>query len=233
MWPAPAPLRVVIADDDEPYAELIADLLHGHPELEVIGIAKDGGGGGAARLLAGCGHRRDGSRHAPHRRDRRDSAGARGAPRMCVLMLSGADPKRIQDARDAGAAGYVDKQHAPAELVPALLSPSAHRARRPRRLIIRPRHSPDGVEPLHSSTGATRTAPGLRVYHGRMEQVHPHRSRRATRRSSTHSRICSSVCGRTGRTSRSAATRRSWQTRPSGWSARAPRSSFLRRSPSS
>jgi response regulator NasT len=43
-------------------------------------------------------------------------------PRMCVLMLSGADPERIQDARDAGAIGYVNKLHAPSDLVPALLA---------------------------------------------------------------------------------------------------------------
>ena len=43
-------------------------------------------------------------------------------PRLCVLMLSGADPERLHEARDAGAIGYVDKVHAPADLVPALLS---------------------------------------------------------------------------------------------------------------
>jgi hypothetical protein len=37
-------------------------------------------------------------------------------------MLSGADPDRIQDARDAGAVGYVNKLDAPADLVPALLA---------------------------------------------------------------------------------------------------------------
>lgn len=130
MWPDPAPLRVVIADDDERYAELIADLLHGHPELEVIGIAKDG----EEAVQLACWQdadivvmdldmpRIDGIVATRLVREAR--------PRMCVLMLSGADPKRIQDAWDAGAAGYVDKQHAPAELVPALLAlciaPAAH-----------------------------------------------------------------------------------------------------------
>ena len=42
MWPESETLRVVIADDDERYAELIAMLLQSRPELEVIGIAKDG-----------------------------------------------------------------------------------------------------------------------------------------------------------------------------------------------
>ena len=40
--PDHAPLRVVIADDDQRYAELIAALLHDQPEFDVIGIAKDG-----------------------------------------------------------------------------------------------------------------------------------------------------------------------------------------------
>jgi CheY-like chemotaxis protein len=43
-------------------------------------------------------------------------------PRVCVLMLSGADPERLDEAREAGAVGYVHKAHAPADLVPALLA---------------------------------------------------------------------------------------------------------------
>jgi CheY-like chemotaxis protein len=42
MWPDTPPLRVLIADDDERYAELVAGLLHRAAELEVVGIAKDG-----------------------------------------------------------------------------------------------------------------------------------------------------------------------------------------------
>lgn len=130
MWPETAPLRVVIADDDERYAELVADLLHGHPELEVIGIAKDG----EEAVQLACWQdadivlmdvdmpRIDGIVATRLVREAR--------PRMCVLMLSGADPERIQEAREAGAIGYVNKLHAPADLLPALLSictaPAAH-----------------------------------------------------------------------------------------------------------
>jgi DNA-binding NarL/FixJ family response regulator len=122
MWPEPAPLRVVIADDDERYAELIADLLHGRPELEVIGIAKDG----EEAVQLACWQdadivlmdvdmpRIDGILATRLVREAR--------PRMCVLMLSGADPERIEEARAAGAIGYVDKLHAPEDLVPALLA---------------------------------------------------------------------------------------------------------------
>ena len=130
MWPEPAPLRVVIADDDERYCELVADLLYERPELEVIGIAKDG----EEAVQLACWQdadivlmdidmpRIDGIVATRLVRNAR--------PRMCVLMLSGADPDRIQEAREAGAIGYVDKREAPAELVPALLAlcrtPAAH-----------------------------------------------------------------------------------------------------------
>ena len=122
MWPEPAPLRVVIADDDERFAEMIAALLHDRTEFEVIGIAKDG----EEAVQLACWQdadvvlmdidmpRIDGIVATRLMREAR--------PRMCVLMLSGADPDRVLDARDAGAVGYVDKLDAPAELVPALLA---------------------------------------------------------------------------------------------------------------
>jgi DNA-binding NarL/FixJ family response regulator len=128
MWPEPAPLRVVIADDDEGYAELVADLLHGQPEFEVIGIAKDG----EEAVQLACWQdadivlmdvdmpRIDGVLATRLVREAR--------PRMCVLMLSGADPERIEEARSAGAIGYVNKLHAPEDLVPALLAICATQA---------------------------------------------------------------------------------------------------------
>ena len=113
MPPDPAPLRVVIADDDERYAELIAALLHDRPELDVIGIAKDG----EEAVQLACWQdadvvlmdidmpRIDGIVATRLVREAR--------PRMCDLMLSGADPERFQEARDAGAIGYVNKLDAP------------------------------------------------------------------------------------------------------------------------
>jgi len=122
MWPEPAPLRVVIADDDEGYAELVADLLHGQAEFEVIGIGKDG----EEAVQLACWQdadivlmdvdmpRIDGIVATRLVREAR--------PRMCVLMLSSADAERIEEARAAGAIGYVNKLHPPADLVPALLA---------------------------------------------------------------------------------------------------------------
>lgn len=131
MWPERAPLRVVIADDDEAYAELIADLLHGRPELEVIGIAKDG----EEAIQLACWQdadvvlmdidmpRIDGLVATRLVREAR--------PRMCVLMLSSAEPGLIEEALAAGAIGYVDKRHAPAELVPTVLALCAAPAGQP------------------------------------------------------------------------------------------------------
>lgn len=113
---------MLIADDDERYAELVADLLHRVDELEVVGIAKDG----EEAVQLACWQdadvvimdvdmpRIDGVTATRLVREAR--------PRLCVLMLSGADPERIEDAREAGAAGYVTKADAPADLVPALLA---------------------------------------------------------------------------------------------------------------
>jgi DNA-binding NarL/FixJ family response regulator len=122
MWPDDPPLRVLIADDDEPFAELVAGLLHRVRELEVVGIARDG----EEAVQLACWQdadivimdvdmpRIDGITATRLVREAR--------PRLCVLMLSGGDPERIDDAREAGAAGYLNKAHAPADLVPALLA---------------------------------------------------------------------------------------------------------------
>lgn len=122
MWPEPTPLRVLIADDDERYAELVAELVHQVRELEIVGIAKDG----EEAVQLACWQdadvvimdvempKIDGITATRLVREAR--------PRLCVLMLSGADPARIDEAREAGAAGYVDKATAPDDLVPALLA---------------------------------------------------------------------------------------------------------------
>src|SRR5512145_1011241 len=118
MWPEPPPLRVLIADDDERYAELVAELVHQVRELEIVGIAKDG----EEAVQLACWQdadvvimdvempKIDGITATRLVREAR--------PRLCVLMLSGADPARIDEAREAGAAGYVDKATAPDDLVP-------------------------------------------------------------------------------------------------------------------
>jgi DNA-binding NarL/FixJ family response regulator len=122
MWPETPPLRVLIADDDERYAELVASLLQEVRELEIVGIAKDG----EEAVQLACWQdadvvvmdlempKIDGITATRLVREAR--------PRLCVLMLSGVDPARIDEAREAGAAAYVSKASAPADLVPALLA---------------------------------------------------------------------------------------------------------------
>jgi DNA-binding NarL/FixJ family response regulator len=122
MRPEPGSLRVLIADDDERYAELVAGLLQRVDEFEVVGIAKDG----EEAVQLACWQdadivlmdvempKLDGLTATRLVREAR--------PRLCVLMLSGADPSRIAEAREAGAAGYVDKARAPADLIPTLLA---------------------------------------------------------------------------------------------------------------
>lgn len=122
MWPDDAPLRVLIADDDERYAELVADLLQRVGELEVVGIAKDGEEAVQLAIWQDADvvvmdidmPRIDGITATRLVRKAR--------PRLCVLVLSGADPERLDDAREAGAIGYVRKDDAPDDLVPALLA---------------------------------------------------------------------------------------------------------------
>ena len=91
MPPDRAPLRVVIADDDENYAELVAVLLHDRPEFDVIGIAKDG----EEAVQLACWQDADVvlmDIDMPHidgivaTRLVRETR-----PRLCVLMLSSAD----------------------------------------------------------------------------------------------------------------------------------------------
>jgi DNA-binding NarL/FixJ family response regulator len=122
MWPETAPLRVLIADDDERYAELVADLLQRVDELEVVGIAKDG----EEAIQLACWQDAD-IVVMDVEMPKIDGITAtrlvrQARPRLCVLMLSGADPTRVAEAREAGAAGYVEKTAAPVDLVPALLA---------------------------------------------------------------------------------------------------------------
>jgi DNA-binding NarL/FixJ family response regulator len=125
MWPERTPLRVVIADDDEAYAELVAALLHRSSELEVIGIAKDG----EEAVQLACWQDAD-LVVMDIDMPRIDGITAtrlvrKARPRVCVLMLSAAEPDRIVEARDAGAAAYVNKLDGPADLVSTLLALAA------------------------------------------------------------------------------------------------------------
>jgi DNA-binding NarL/FixJ family response regulator len=105
-----APVRVVIADDDEPFLEFLRALIDAQPELVVVGSARDGI---EALELAEEMHpeaiildlhmpRLDGvSAIARLRRD---------FPNLCVIVLTGDPaPPLHQAAREAGADGVFQK----------------------------------------------------------------------------------------------------------------------------
>jgi DNA-binding NarL/FixJ family response regulator len=112
--------RVVVADDDPGFLEAVALALEGDGRFEVVGLAADGeeafqlacwqepdvvvmdigmpkiGGVEATRLLR------------------------RSKPRICVLMVSGEAHERLDEARRAGAVGFVSKARTLDELGDAI-----------------------------------------------------------------------------------------------------------------
>ena len=114
--------RVIIADDDAQFAEMVAALIEADGRFEVVGVAADGEE--AVQLatwqdpdvllldiemplvdgLTACRLVRE------------------ARPRICILMVSGGSPDRAQEALDAGAAGYVDKVNAPESLLSTVLA---------------------------------------------------------------------------------------------------------------
>ena len=137
MTQAQARARVVVADDDPGFLEAVAAALETDGRFEVVGLAADGeeafqlacwqepdvvvmdigmpkiGGVEATRLLR------------------------RSKPRICVLMVSGEEPERLNEARQAGAVGFVSKARSMDELGDAIyaayLENAAGEARRSRR----------------------------------------------------------------------------------------------------
>lgn len=131
-------IRVLVVDDDPLVRAGLTMMLHGAPDLEVVGEAEDGAG--VARAVR---------RHSPDvvlmdiRMPGMDGiaatrtvAGGDRAPRVIVLTTFDAD-ELILEAVRAGAAGYLLKHTDPGELVEAVrraahgtpaLSPAAARA---------------------------------------------------------------------------------------------------------
>lgn len=118
----PSPIRVVIADDHRLFAEALEAILATDERIEVAGHAGDGreavelamalnpdvilmdismpvmDGLEATRLIR------------------------KGKPKACVLMLTGSNSRAdVDNARQAGAAGYVTKDRIAAELINAIM----------------------------------------------------------------------------------------------------------------
>jgi DNA-binding NarL/FixJ family response regulator len=113
-------LRVVIADDDPAFAQLLATLVDDVEGCEVVGIAGDGEEAVQLAIWQDADvvlmdidmPKIDGLRATELLRKSR--------PRACVLFVSGIDDERTTRARGAGAAGFIPKIRA-AEQVQAVL----------------------------------------------------------------------------------------------------------------
>jgi DNA-binding NarL/FixJ family response regulator len=125
MAAAPHPLeeriRVLVADDEQLFVEIVEALLAADPRIDVIAHAHDGREA-VERALAldpdvtlmdiAMPHL-DGIQAIAQIRER--------DPRACILVLTGAnDPANIDQARRAGAAGYVTKDRIATDLLPAI-----------------------------------------------------------------------------------------------------------------
>jgi two-component system, NarL family, nitrate/nitrite response regulator NarL len=120
--PNPAPVRVLIVDDEPPFVEMIVALLEDDERIAVVGTARNGKE--AVDLT---------DRLVPDvvlmdismpildgiEATRRIRA---GDPDACVLMLTGSDnPAEVDRSRQAGAAGYLTKDRVGSQLVETIL----------------------------------------------------------------------------------------------------------------
>jgi DNA-binding NarL/FixJ family response regulator len=120
------PIRVLIADDHEVVRMGIAKLIENRPDMEVVGLARDG-----AEAIALS------DEHAPDVvlmdlvmpgidgiEATRRIAGAADGPRV-VVLTSFADRQHISEALDSGAVGYLLKDSASDELVSGIRAAAA------------------------------------------------------------------------------------------------------------
>jgi len=125
--------RIVIADDDDRFADALATLIEADGRVEVIGIASNGDE--AVQLsvwqdpdvvlmdavMPGI----DGVEATRLVRV--------GKPRICILMVSGDESEELQErAREAGAAGFLHKSRFASEILDVILELAAHQEHEPR-----------------------------------------------------------------------------------------------------
>jgi DNA-binding NarL/FixJ family response regulator len=115
-----APIRVLIAEDDDGVREVLASVVRSHPALELAGAVADAAG---AILAAGA--------HRPHVAlvDVRMPGGGPAAslgirersPQTAVLAFSAHDDARtMREMEEAGAVGYLVKGSSVAAIVAAI-----------------------------------------------------------------------------------------------------------------
>ena len=110
------PLRVVVADDDPGFAEFLATIVDANERYEVIGIAADGEEAVQLSVWQDADvvlmdidmPKIDGLQAMQLLR--------KGKPRTCVLLVSGLDDERVEEAKAAGAFAYIPKSRAAADI---------------------------------------------------------------------------------------------------------------------
>jgi DNA-binding NarL/FixJ family response regulator len=125
MAAAPDPLgervRVLVADDEHLFVEMVEAMLTADPRIDVVGRAHDGREAvDRARELDPDVTLMD---IAMPRMDGIDAIAAIRAedPCACILVLTGGNnPADIDEARKAGAAAYLTKDRIADELIPAI-----------------------------------------------------------------------------------------------------------------
>ena len=123
----PDRIRVLIADDHRLFGQALEAILATDQRLEVVGHAGDGSEAVqlavdldpdvilmdiAMPIMDGFQATKQIRRHQPH---------------ACVLMLTGSNSRTdVDQAREAGAAGYVTKDRIASELIDAILEVASH-----------------------------------------------------------------------------------------------------------
>jgi len=117
----PPPIRVLIADDHRLFSEALEAILAAEPEIEVVGLARDGEQAVEQSLALKpdvilmdiAMPVVDGVEATKQIRKK--------LKRACVLMLTGSNSRSdVARAREAGAAGYVTKDRIAAQLIDAI-----------------------------------------------------------------------------------------------------------------
>ncbi|MEM9516044.1 MAG: response regulator transcription factor [Actinomycetota bacterium] len=120
-------IRVVVVDDHRMLSELLATALDEHPDITVVGAAAD-----AAEALSTVSSLRPDVVVLDYDLPDRDGVSLiapfrEAAPNVRVLMLTSyADPTTLNDALEAGCAGFVTKRNSADDVVSAVLAVSAN-----------------------------------------------------------------------------------------------------------